>query len=88
MGLCRRYPHLRATVYDLPPIAEQARAKAEALGLADRISAQGGDFLVDTEFPAGHDVILLSMILHDWDEQTSREILRKCWAALPSGGAP
>jgi hypothetical protein len=26
------------------------------------------------------------MILHDWDEAKDREILRKCHAALPSGG--
>ena len=79
--LCERYPDLRATVYDLPHVAEKARAKA-----TDRISVHAGDFLADEEFPAGHDVILLSMILHDWDEQTSREILGKCYAALPSGG--
>ncbi|MFD9704617.1 methyltransferase [Lentzea sp. NPDC059081] len=87
VGLCRRYPHLRATVYDLPHIAAKARAKVEGLGLSDRITAHGGDFLADAEFPAGHDVVLLSMILHDWDEPTSRAILRKCHAALPSGGA-
>ncbi len=27
------------------------------------------------------------MILHDWNEEHSREILRKCYQALPSGGA-
>ncbi|MFI8183323.1 methyltransferase [Actinacidiphila glaucinigra] len=27
------------------------------------------------------------MILHDWDEETGRRLLDKCWAALPDGGA-
>jgi 3-hydroxy-5-methyl-1-naphthoate 3-O-methyltransferase len=31
--------------------------------------------------------MLFSMILHDWDEATNRELLAKCYAALPSGGA-
>lgn len=80
--LCDRHPELRATIYELPHVAEKARAE-----VTDRISVHDGDFLADAEFPAGHDVILLSMILHDWDEQTSRMILEKCYAALPSGGA-
>jgi hypothetical protein len=30
---------------------------------------------------------LLSMIMHDWSEENNRMILRKCYDALPSGGA-
>ncbi|WP_237773601.1 MULTISPECIES: acetylserotonin O-methyltransferase [Streptomyces] len=87
VSLCRRHPHLRATVLDLPRVAAMARAKAAELGLSESIEAAEGDFLRDPELPAGHDVILLSMILHDWDEKTGRRLLEKCWAALPSGGA-
>ncbi|MFF0746873.1 methyltransferase [Streptomyces sp. NPDC004111] len=87
VSLCRRYPHLRATVLDLPRVAAMARAKAAELGLAESIGAADGDFLRDAELPPGHDVILLSMILHDWDEGTCRRLLEKCWAALPPGGA-
>jgi hypothetical protein len=85
--LCRRYPHLRATVYDLPFVTEIAAGKVAEAGLGDRIATTGGDFFADAAFPAGHDVVLLSMILHDWGEARNREILRKCHAALPSGGA-
>ncbi|WP_314253253.1 methyltransferase [Streptomyces kutzneri] len=46
-----------------------------------------GDFLHDERLPGGHEVILLSMILHDWDEGTGRRLLDKCFAALPPGGA-
>ena len=28
----------------------------------------------------------MSMIMHDWSEPEDREILRKCYEALPSGG--
>ena len=85
--LCRRHPHLRATVYDLPFVAEIAAGKVAEAGLGERIETVGGDFFADAAFPAGHDAILLSMILHDWGEARNREILRKCYEALLSGGA-
>jgi SAM-dependent methyltransferase len=85
--LCRRYPHLRATVYDLPFVTEIAAAKATGAGLRDRVATVSGDFFTDPAFPTGHDVILLSMIMHDWNEDQDRDILRKCYQALPRGGA-
>jgi 3-hydroxy-5-methyl-1-naphthoate 3-O-methyltransferase len=84
--LCRHYPHLRATVYDLPFVTEIAAGKVAQARLADRITTAAGDFFADPEFPADHDAILLSMILHDWDEAKNRGILGKCYAALPRGG--
>ncbi len=84
--LCRRYPDLRATVFDLPFVCEQAAKKVAEAGLADRISTAPGDFFAD-ELPGGHDVILLSMVMHDWTEERDREILHKCFQVLPSGGA-
>ena len=47
----------------------------------------GGDFFADAPFPAGHDLHLFSMILHDWDEAKNRALLRRSYAALPPGGA-
>jgi hypothetical protein len=84
--LCRRYPDLNATVYDLPFVAEIAARKVTDAGLAERIDTVGGDFFADPAFPPGHDAILLSMIMHDWDEERDRTILTKCWQALPTGG--
>ncbi len=85
--LCKRYPHLRATIFDLPFVVEKASGKVAKAGLGSRISQQAGDFFTYREFPRGYDVILLSQILHDWPETKDREILRKCYEALPSGGA-
>jgi SAM-dependent methyltransferase len=85
--LCRRYPQLRATVFDLPPVCEIASEKVDdAAGFEDRIAVSPGDFLADPELPAGHDVVLLSMVLHDWTPEQNLAIVRKCWAALPPGG--
>jgi hypothetical protein len=84
--LCRLYPDLTATVYDLPKVVDIAAGKIAAAGLPQRIGTVAGDFFADPSLPGGHDTILLSMILHDWAEDRCRAILRKCWAALPSGG--
>jgi 2-polyprenyl-3-methyl-5-hydroxy-6-metoxy-1,4-benzoquinol methylase len=85
--LCRRYRGLRATVYELPHVAEIAERRVAEAGLKGRIATAPGDFFADAAYPTGHDVILLSLILHDWSEADDREILRKCFAALPRGGA-
>jgi 2-polyprenyl-3-methyl-5-hydroxy-6-metoxy-1,4-benzoquinol methylase len=84
--LCRLYPSLTATVYELPKVCDIAADKIEAAGLSSRISTVAGDFFADSALPDGDDTILLSMILHDWAEDRCRTILQKCWEALPSGG--
>jgi 3-hydroxy-5-methyl-1-naphthoate 3-O-methyltransferase len=83
--LCRLYPALRASVFDLPHVVEIAAQKAAQAGLADRVEVMGGDFF--GAFPSGHDLHLFSMIMHDWDEAKNRGLLRRSFAALPSGGA-
>lgn len=83
--LARAFSDLSATVYDLPHVCEKADIRIAASGLGDRITTHPGDFFHD-ELPTGHDTILLSMILHDWDESTNRSLLGKCFRALPTGG--
>ncbi|MGC5663464.1 methyltransferase [Micromonospora sp. WMMD723] len=83
---CLRLPELRATILDLPHVCVRAGERIAEAGLTDRIGTVAGDFLADPALPDGHDVILLSMILHDWDEPTNRALLARCHAALPPGG--
>jgi predicted O-methyltransferase YrrM len=83
--LCRAYPSLRAAVFDLPYVTAMAATRIASAGLGDRITTHGGDFFTDP-LPAGHDVHLYSMIMHDWAEARDRMLLRKSFEALPSGG--
>ncbi|MFD9061167.1 methyltransferase [Kitasatospora purpeofusca] len=83
--LCRRHTQLSATLFDLPHVASAARARIEEAGLDEVIETAAGDFRTDP-LPGGHDVVLLSLVLHDWDEETGRGLLRKCWDALEPGG--
>ncbi|HEV7368299.1 methyltransferase [Arenibaculum sp.] len=85
--LCRLYPRLRATVYDLPHVAGIATGKVAQAGLEGRIHAVAGDFFGGAPLPGGHDLHLLSMILHDWDESRNRVLLARSFDALESGGA-
>jgi 3-hydroxy-5-methyl-1-naphthoate 3-O-methyltransferase len=82
----RRYPHLQAVVFDLPAALAVAREKIAEAGYTERIRTYAGDFFTE-ELPPGADVLLLSMILHDWTPEKNRTILQKCFRALPSGGA-
>ncbi len=82
---CRRYPGLRAAVFDLPPVCGPARETIEAAGFSARIEVLAGDFFADPLPPA--DLYALGRILHDWDGPRIAELLAKCCAQLPPGGA-
>jgi len=78
-------PGLKLMLFDLPAVAERARARFAEAGLADRTEAFGGDFRFDT-LPDGADVISLVRVVHDHDDDTALAILTAAWAALPAGG--
>lgn len=84
--LCRHYPELSATVFDLPHVCAIAERSIDAAGLTNRISTSPGDFRRNAALPARHDVVLLSLVLHDWPEQQNRAILRLCHDALDADG--
>jgi hypothetical protein len=54
-------------------------------GLANRVTFNPGDFFADP-LP-GADVLIMGHILHDWDLEQKRLLLRKAYDALPKGGA-
>ncbi|MBU2669008.1 methyltransferase domain-containing protein [Actinoplanes bogorensis] len=84
--LCRALPGLNATVLDLPHVCTIAADNIAQSGLSGRITTEPGDFLSADPLPTGHDVVLFSMILHDWDEPTNQALLAKAYAALEPGG--
>ena len=78
-------PHMRCTSFDLPEVVPIATRRLEAAGLKDRVAAVGGDFFVDPLPQA--DVITMGMILHDWNLEKKKMLIRKAYDALPKGGA-
>ncbi len=81
-----RAPQLQMTLFDLPAVAERARERFAAAGMADRAQAVGGNFLSDP-LPAGADIVTLVRVIHDHDDERALAILRKAWHVLPPGGS-
>ena len=77
-------PHLRGTVFDLPPVVAAARCALDAAGLSRRCDVVAGDFFQSV--PAGGDAYVLRMIIHDWDDERSAAILGNCGKAIAAGG--
>lgn len=76
---------LQVQVFDLPAVAELARARFAREGLAGRAEAVGGDFFND-ELPRGADLISLVRVVHDHDDDRVLRLLAAVRRALPPGG--
>jgi ubiquinone/menaquinone biosynthesis C-methylase UbiE len=85
VALLRANPSLRAVVWDRPEVLKVARESAERYGVIDRTELVAGDMFADP-VPPECDVMLLSNVLHDWDEPECQRILNRLAAALPAGG--
>jgi hypothetical protein len=73
-------PHLRGVLLERPHALKAARSKLQTAGCADRCQLTAGDFAVAV--PPDGDVYILSRVLHDWDDQRCRQILRRCAEAM------
>lgn len=80
-----RHPHLRATVFERPPVDQIARTMIRQRGQADRVDVVAGDMFT-TPLPRDHDLHLYSNVLHDWDGDKVRPLLAASFAALRPGG--
>jgi demethylspheroidene O-methyltransferase len=85
VSVAERAPHLKLTLFDLPPVAANARARFQNAGIADRAEAVGGNFLADP-LPSGADIVSLVRIIHDHDDERALIILKAIRRALPTGG--
>jgi SAM-dependent methyltransferase len=80
-----RHPHLRAAVLEKPPVDAIARACITRQHCSDRVEVVSGDMFVG-DWPTGFDVHLISNVLHDWEEATVRDLLKKSHEALAPDG--
>ena len=85
MFVARKHPHLRCISADLPAATKIAEKKIATAGLANRISAKSLDFFAEPLPKA--DVIMMGMILHDWNMEKKMHLVRAAYDALPPGGA-
>jgi hypothetical protein len=80
-----RHPHLAFNSFDLPPVGPLAQKHVTAAGMQDRIKIVSGDFFVDPLPKA--DVITMGNILHDWNLEKKKILIKKAYEALPPDGA-
>ena len=79
------HPHLTGGNFDLSGVGPVFEKYVQSHGLADRLSFYPGNFFTDP-LPTA-DVLVMGHILHDWDLEEKRMLLKKAYDALPTGGA-
>lgn len=71
-----KFPGIDCCLFDLPKVIEKAQA--------NDIQKIGGSFF--EKIPQVADAIILSRVLHDWEDEKATLILENCFTALPQGG--
>lgn len=83
-AVLERHPGLEGTLFELPPVAAQARQRLAPLLDAGRATIVEGDVFEDP-LPGGHDVVLVSETLHTFTPEPNRRLLRRIRQAVDVG---
>lgn len=86
VALLKKNPSLRATILDLAPTLEITRGLLAAAGMEGKVKLREGDFTRDDFGEGAYDLVLVSNVLHIYDEKTGRLVLEKIFRALRPGG--
>lgn len=82
--VAKAHPGVSCVSFDLPVVEPIARKHIERDGLAARVKTASGDFFA-APLPKA-DVITMGMILHDWNLEKKKVLIRAAYEALPKGG--
>ncbi len=85
IAVAQSSPRVSVTAVDWPGVLPIAQKTAARFGLADRYTGVPGD-LLSADFGRDHNVITIGHILHSEGVERSKQLLRKCFDALASGG--
>jgi SAM-dependent methyltransferase len=85
IAFLRAVPEMKATLFDLPDVIEMARERLKNEGLLNRTTLITGSFY-HQEFPEGHDLVLISAIIHSNSAEENLELYKKSFRALNRGG--
>jgi len=79
------HPHLAGIGFDLAEVAPIFEEYVARNGLSSRVAFHPGSFFTDP-LPRA-DVVMMGHILHDWNLEEKKLLIRKAHEALPAGGA-
>lgn len=79
------HSHLTGGIFDLPAVGPVFESYVAKHKLSGRLHFHPGDFFNDP-LPTA-DVLVMGHILHDWNLEEKRMLLKKAFDALPVGGA-
>lgn len=85
MLVAKAHPHMRCVSADLSAVTEIAARICGASDVAERVATQSIDFF-NEPLPKA-DVIAMGMILHDWNLEKKKFLIKAAYDALPPGGA-
>jgi hypothetical protein len=83
--LCRRYPKLRATIFDLPGTLKITERYVRDAQLEPRVKLVSGNYRRDA-IPGSYDVIFLSNIVHGEGADENQRLMTKLTGNLKTGG--
>jgi len=78
-------PHVAGIGFDLAEVGPVFENYVEATGLSSRVTFRAGNFFREP-LPTA-DVVMMGHILHDWNLDEKRMLIRKAYDTLPEGGA-
>jgi hypothetical protein len=84
-ALLERHHGMQGILFDQPHVVAKAAPLLEEAGVADRCRVVAGSFFESV--PEGGDAYVLKWILHDWEDEDARAILRAVHRAAAPNGA-
>lgn len=83
--LCRKFPGLRATIFDLPGTLKITEELIQQSGVTDRIRLVAGDYRLDP-IPGKYQMLFLSNIIHAESSEENERLMAKLFQSLDPGG--
>ena len=85
IAVAQKSPEVRVTAVDWAGMIPTTKRITEKFGVRDRFAFIEGD-LLEANFGSGYDIATLGHILHSEGQERSRQLLKKTFRALKSGG--
>jgi hypothetical protein len=82
-AILERRKGARGILLDAPEVLAEAEDFLRSRGVADRVERRAGDLF--GELDARADIYVLKWILHDWNDDACRDILRRVRVTMPAG---